>query len=552
MKYKMTDNEIQTIRCNIEAVEGFKFPLNETFNLEVEIEEVKYEFRIHLKDNSDKLLILPTGKITKNTTNNRNKPIFQRENWYFEESTIHINDPTLYINNEIKAGWMIGTKNNWYLETIAEIIKKIADNLFKYDIENQYGNILIYGSTISAFEAIMLSILIKNSTSITEMPYLEVFRTNQRALLNHIFTGMSIQQIHEKYGYRLNVTELIQKEQYIPKIFTFIDYTVNEQYNNDFIAFIKQVTQLPFIKTKNENRIIIELDSKKQGQKQLLKPWQLREIIANIHKIRDKNYYDSSTIQREKIKQQDEKLEQYETKLKKQIQEITKNNKEIEMYKTELNQHIEQIQQNNQEIQQYQKELQQQKQEITKNNKEIQQYKQKQENIIQTQDKTIQKQQQTIQNKTKQIQEKNNKTKQQKNEIKIQKQTIQNKQHIIEIQQKRNKNQQTTIQYYQQKHGLKQKILPYIYILLKSKQKTTSIKLYKKLKNNTYFNIGYYLNKNKDINNKKWTQKLTPLTHYITYGINEKRKPNPQQKTTPENKKTLLKKLNQQKTKIKY
>ena len=186
----MTDNEIQTIRCNIEAVEGFKFPLNETFNLEVEIEEVKYEFRIHLKDNSDKLLILPTGKITKNTTNNRNKPIFQRENWYFEESTIHINDPTLYINNEIKAGWMIGTKNNWYLETIAEIIKKIADNLFKYDIENQYGNILIYGSTISAFEAIMLSILIKNSTSITEMPYLEVFRTNQRALLNHIFTGM--------------------------------------------------------------------------------------------------------------------------------------------------------------------------------------------------------------------------------------------------------------------------------------------------------------------------------------------------------------------------
>lgn len=117
------------IECNLESLEGYNFPVNKPFNLVVYADDIKYEFLVNLKDTSDKLLILAPGSIP--NKHDRTKPYYERYNWYFEESTIFINDPTTYINNEITTGWGLGTIDNWYLETIAEIISKISRNLYK-------------------------------------------------------------------------------------------------------------------------------------------------------------------------------------------------------------------------------------------------------------------------------------------------------------------------------------------------------------------------------------------------------------------------------------
>lgn len=83
----------------------------------------------------------------------------------------------------------------------------------------------------------------------------------------------------------------------------------------------------------------------------------------------------------------------------------------------------------------------------------------------------------------------------------------------------------------------------YVYILLKSSDKNQDLEIYSLLKNNPWFNVGYYLSENKDLSRIKWLKLLNPETHYICHGFYEGRKPNRHNKYNIKTKKELLKEL---------
>ncbi len=65
----------------------------------------------------------------------------------------------------------------------------------------------------------------------------------------------------------------------------------------------------------------------------------------------------------------------------------------------------------------------------------------------------------------------------------------------------------------------------YLYLILKSKPKEISlnIKLYKAIKDSNCFDIGFYLNNNKDLIKSKWCKYFSPELHYIINGFDENR-----------------------------
>ena len=67
--------------------------------------------------------------------------------------------------------------------------------------------------------------------------------------------------------------------------------------------------------------------------------------------------------------------------------------------------------------------------------------------------------------------------------------------------------------------------LSYVLLLFKSSPKEffLNYKLYRLLKNSSYFDIGFYLNDN-DIQNSKWCKYFSPELHYVCCGFNENRK----------------------------
>ena len=88
-------------------------------------------------------------------------------------------------------------------------------------------------------------------------------------------------------------------------------------------------------------------------------------------------------------------------------------------------------------------------------------------------------------------------------------------------------NNKVTINYLKKESMIKRLLTPlsYLYLLIKSKPEEFSInlKLYKALKNSECFDIGYYLNKNKDIQKGKWVKYFSPELHYVCNGFDENR-----------------------------
>lgn len=66
----------------------------------------------------------------------------------------------------------------------------------------------------------------------------------------------------------------------------------------------------------------------------------------------------------------------------------------------------------------------------------------------------------------------------------------------------------------------------YLYLILKSNPKELSlnVKLYRAIKDSKCFDIGYYLNNNRDILDSKWYKYFSPELHYVCNGFKENRK----------------------------
>lgn len=82
---------------------------------------------------------------------------------------------------------------------------------------------------------------------------------------------------------------------------------------------------------------------------------------------------------------------------------------------------------------------------------------------------------------------------------------------------------------YLKKDNMTKKILSpfaYVYLIFKSKpnELLLNFKLYKLIKNSKCFDIGFYLNNNKDIQESKWCKYFSPELHYVCNGFNEERK----------------------------
>lgn len=267
------------LECNIEEINYINFPVNVPFGLIVNSNNINYEFIINIKEkdkfkiSQEKLLIFGSASLDpRKKFKFQNRPVFERITWPFEESTIYYNDPTRTINNlNLSGGWGLGDVNNWCIEEIARIIKLIANKIYKYDNPNTaFNNLIFYGSSMGGFMSLQLSILIKNSVSVVEMPQFDVTRwPSWQALKECLFNGLSENEIIEKYSFKLNILDLIKREKYIPNAYLVLDCSDEDDFFSQYKPFFDKLNELPFLDNNNLNYIKIRIDGKNEGHHQL-------------------------------------------------------------------------------------------------------------------------------------------------------------------------------------------------------------------------------------------------------------------------------------------
>ncbi|WP_296883766.1 hypothetical protein [uncultured Methanobrevibacter sp.] len=240
-------------------------------------DNINYEFIINIKEKSEigdgKLLILgPANLATAQLSKFQNRPVFNRISWPFEESTIYYNDPTRTLDNlNLTGGWGLGKLNKWCTEEIAQIIKIIANKIYKYeDSTNAFNNLIFYGSSMGGFISLQLSILIKNSVSVVEIPQLDVTTWPYWPYLKeNLFNGLSENEIMEKFSFKLNILDLIKREKYIPNAYLVLDCSDERDFLVQYKPFFDRLNELPFIENHSLNKIKIRIDGKNEGHKQL-------------------------------------------------------------------------------------------------------------------------------------------------------------------------------------------------------------------------------------------------------------------------------------------
>lgn len=246
--------------CNFDEIKNQNFPKDKRFGLIVNKNGIKYEFLITLNSSSENLFVGASAALPRNYGRDRSKPYFERWSWEYDVSTIFFNDPTLYLDDNLIGGWGVGTPDDWYLENISKIIECIADT-----VKIPHCKIMIYGSSAGGFMALVLSTLIKDSTAIADIPQTilynepekELWRWHWKELVKYCFNNLPEQYIINNFKHRLNILELIKKENYIPDAYLLCDCSVEKDFERYYVPFFNSLDELPFENNSNRIKLVI-------------------------------------------------------------------------------------------------------------------------------------------------------------------------------------------------------------------------------------------------------------------------------------------------------
>ncbi|PEA24341.1 glycosyl transferase [Bacillus cereus] len=253
-------DQYKKIKIFYEQLDQIQFNMADPFILDVEWDEVHYEFLIRIKTNASNVLVFGSGA-GGFQEQPIGPPIFHRHSWMgeFEDTVIYYNDPTLYLG-EISLGWGQGTQDRFYLKDISMILMKI---LAKLHVDHK--NVLFYGSSGGGFMSLILAGFVKGSTALVNNPQTILTKwipvpVNQ--VFNLSYPGLLREDIEEKFGDRINVLEFYNSMKYIPNIYFLQNVACEFDVQNHLLPFISGLEKIDEDCDVNQIKIDLYYDEK--------------------------------------------------------------------------------------------------------------------------------------------------------------------------------------------------------------------------------------------------------------------------------------------------
>ncbi len=307
------------IKIKYEDLDKLEYPKNELIYLIVEYEGFDYEFLFKDLGDSDKLTVLGSGAFNKEKGYDRKGPWFNRWSWTFDDSTLYYHDPTLYLADDIFGPWGLGTPETWYLEKIGIIISRLVEVI---NVRND--DILFYGSSAGGFTSLMLSIMVKDSVCLAEVPQFDITSWGSfwRPLKNASF-DMDDKEFIEKYGNRVSVMKLIQEKNYIPNAYILMDCSAEYDFTRQYLPFFKRLNNFKYDIKGNSMKLIIF--GKNTGHSALPKD----TILSIIRYVRLNEFYlNNPQVNPNRYQQDPSRLVQVCDDYRRKINQLNKDNRD--------------------------------------------------------------------------------------------------------------------------------------------------------------------------------------------------------------------------------
>ena len=213
------NNNILSIRIPIDKFEINSDTMNKKIFIYKKIDEVSKVNALVKVNNYSKFLIviIPSAQSYNHKVFN---PIFTKEPWldsFSNESVVVLSDPALY-QATIHATYFISKKESIdYIDEIAIFIKKLA---IKTNINEK--KIILYGSNMGGFGALMIASKLSGSLIIAEEPLFDLQKHKVQRVINdisqYLLKGESLLSYGKKNSERVNVISRFIFEDYIPPL----------------------------------------------------------------------------------------------------------------------------------------------------------------------------------------------------------------------------------------------------------------------------------------------------------------------------------------------
>ncbi|MCE4955683.1 S9 family peptidase [Macrococcoides caseolyticum] len=235
------------LTLNYEELENYTFENGFNTDFAVNFENKTYYFHLKYNEKYDNIICFSNGAID---PSKKQPPLFQRSSWKseFRATCLFIDDPTLH-NNGLKIGWGQGSIESFALEKIAQIIDKLMISL-NYSKEK----VTFYGSSAGGYMSIYLATLLKGTKVIVNNPQTYVLNYHESAvnkLLEIIYPNLTLDEVKEKYAYRLSLTQAFSKFKNTPKMLYMQNRACVSDMKGHADPFMKNIAKYKGIKDVN-------------------------------------------------------------------------------------------------------------------------------------------------------------------------------------------------------------------------------------------------------------------------------------------------------------
>lgn len=227
------------------------------------------------KEGAKKMVVLlPSAQ----PANSVNVPVFHRWSWAYQfeqEHVISLSDPALY-EAEINAAWFLSKKYSSYISKLGKFVSHLANSL---NIDE--SNIVLYGSSMGGFGALMVASRLQGAIAIAEVPQLDLTKYPIKNAIDNIhtsiFDGEKVVNTAE-YNKYVNVLSAFKDRSYVPPI-----HLLTNLMDDEYIEHVNFLAQLKGKELQFERRgnVDITVLSENLGHKPMPTPSAVK-IIKSV------------------------------------------------------------------------------------------------------------------------------------------------------------------------------------------------------------------------------------------------------------------------------
>lgn len=206
---------------------------------------VRLEFLTSLRAGSSGLLVIGQSAVNRGVVK---LPHFQRWAWGAEfegGSFVVLHDPALFESTTLEAGWFFGDTNHDYVDSVVNIVSKIAQSL---NLSSR--DVFFYGGSAGGFTSFHMGSVYPGSRVIVDIPQINMrtypVKQAAAAACSAAFGTSNFDSLPARFLPRVDVIERFRATKVVPEFLYLNNINDRGHFNSQFGYFLMNLHDLQF------------------------------------------------------------------------------------------------------------------------------------------------------------------------------------------------------------------------------------------------------------------------------------------------------------------